>query len=451
MHIGIQAKGVLAMRIEVSGKAAHGSTRRLGDNAVLKALDVFRAIEGLPFARESSDLFDRPSINLGRILGGDALNKVPIFCAIDVDIRYLPGQDPVDIMAEVEDIPDTVVKVFQRGPDRRAKTSTCRLSVRPSPAWRRQRASASAWAATAPRTRSRSWTPGCRRWSAGPPARATTGRRSGFRSGRWASIGRLWWSPSSSSASLRRGRSPAQDRLMYFDNIPKPGLWKRLLLGAVLVIFASAAATAVAAFNEVDKVVDALKLGPELKLREGTLARRTPVSHDAPDPRLGPAAEEQRGGSRSTTPARTRSCSSASARRKEATAIMSLPRDLKVEIPGHGVDKINAAYSIGGPQKALETVKQLTGISINHMINVSFKGFWRAVNAIDCVYADVDRDYYNDSAEFSTSTSTLAISGSARARRCSTCATGTPTPTSSARPASETSYARPSSRSRPPS
>ena len=94
MHIGIQAKGVLAMRIEVTGTAAHGSTPWLGDNAVLKALDVFRAIESLPFARESSDLFDRPSINLGRILGGDALNKVPDLCAIDVDIRYLPGQDP---------------------------------------------------------------------------------------------------------------------------------------------------------------------------------------------------------------------------------------------------------------------------------------------------------------------------------------------------------------------
>ena len=69
MHIGIQAKGVLAMRLEVGGKAAHGSTPWLGDNAVLKAIDVFRAIESLPFARESSELFDRPSINLGRIVG----------------------------------------------------------------------------------------------------------------------------------------------------------------------------------------------------------------------------------------------------------------------------------------------------------------------------------------------------------------------------------------------
>ena len=94
MHIGIQAKGVLAIRLRVSGRAAHGSTPWLGDNAILRALDVFRTVESLPFARQSSELFDRPSINLGRILGGDALNKVPDTCIIDVDIRYLPEQDP---------------------------------------------------------------------------------------------------------------------------------------------------------------------------------------------------------------------------------------------------------------------------------------------------------------------------------------------------------------------
>jgi LCP family protein required for cell wall assembly len=85
---------------------------------------------------------------------------------------------------------------------------------------------------------------------------------------------------------------------------------------------------------------------------------------------------------------------------KGATAIMSLPRDLKVQIPGHGVDKINASYELGGPALTLETVKRLTGLNINHVVNVTFKGFWRAVNAIGCVYTDVDRDYFNDTAEF---------------------------------------------------
>jgi succinyl-diaminopimelate desuccinylase len=117
LHIGVEAKGVLAMRIEVAGRSAHGSTPWVGDNAVLKAIDVFRGIESLPFARESSDLFDRPSINLGRILGGDALNKVPDACAIDVDIRYLPGQDAEEILSAIRDLPDSeVVKVFHRAP-----------------------------------------------------------------------------------------------------------------------------------------------------------------------------------------------------------------------------------------------------------------------------------------------------------------------------------------------
>jgi succinyl-diaminopimelate desuccinylase len=117
LHVGVQAKGVLAMRIEISGTAAHGATPWLGDNAILKALDAFRAIESLPFARESSDLFDRPSINLGRILGGDALNKVPDSCVIDVDIRYLPGQDPADIRQQVADLTDvSVISQFHRAP-----------------------------------------------------------------------------------------------------------------------------------------------------------------------------------------------------------------------------------------------------------------------------------------------------------------------------------------------
>jgi succinyl-diaminopimelate desuccinylase len=104
LHIGIEAKGVLALRLEVGGRAAHGATPWLGDNAVLNAIDVFRSIESLPFARHSSELFDRPSINLGRIWGGDALNKVPDRCVIDVDIRYLPDQDPGEILAAVRSL-----------------------------------------------------------------------------------------------------------------------------------------------------------------------------------------------------------------------------------------------------------------------------------------------------------------------------------------------------------
>jgi succinyl-diaminopimelate desuccinylase len=117
LQVGVQAKGVLAMRLGVSGRAAHGATPWLGDNAIVKAVEVFRGIESLPFARQSSELFDRPSINLGRIWGGDALNRVPDNCVMDVDVRFLPEQDPEEILAEVAGMPGTeVLATFRRPP-----------------------------------------------------------------------------------------------------------------------------------------------------------------------------------------------------------------------------------------------------------------------------------------------------------------------------------------------
>jgi len=111
MLVGVQAKGVLILEVEVEGRAAHGSTPWLGDNAILRALEVYRRIESLPFTNASTPLFARPSVNLGRISGGDAVNKVPDRCHMDVDIRYLPGQDPDEILRQVRDAGPSEVAV----------------------------------------------------------------------------------------------------------------------------------------------------------------------------------------------------------------------------------------------------------------------------------------------------------------------------------------------------
>jgi succinyl-diaminopimelate desuccinylase len=117
LHVGVQAKGVLALRITVSGTAAHGSTPWLGDNAVLKAHDIFRQIEAMDFASKSSELFESASVNLGRIEGGDAINKVPDSCTMDVDIRFVPGEDPGAILDAVRALDDIAVEVlFEREP-----------------------------------------------------------------------------------------------------------------------------------------------------------------------------------------------------------------------------------------------------------------------------------------------------------------------------------------------
>jgi succinyl-diaminopimelate desuccinylase len=116
MLVGVQSKGVLMLRAEVAGVAAHGSTPWLGENAVLRAIEGFRRIESLPFATESTPLFARPSINLGRIHGGDAVNKVPDRCRMDIDVRYLPGQDPLEVLRQVRGIDGLDVQVLLERP-----------------------------------------------------------------------------------------------------------------------------------------------------------------------------------------------------------------------------------------------------------------------------------------------------------------------------------------------
>ena len=83
-------------------------------------------------------------------------------------------------------------------------------------------------------------------------------------------------------------------------------------------------------------------------------------------------------------------------------AVLSLPRDLAVKIPGlPGLRKINEAYDHGGPAKTLATVQALfktaTGheLPINGVVDASFNGFQQAVNDVHGVYVDVDRDYEN--------------------------------------------------------
>jgi LCP family protein required for cell wall assembly len=78
-----------------------------------------------------------------------------------------------------------------------------------------------------------------------------------------------------------------------------------------------------------------------------------------------------------------------------------IPRDLKVGIPGHRRDRINAAYELGGPRLTVRTVKQLFSragepFKINHIVQVDFGGFRKVINYIGGVYVDIDRNYYND-------------------------------------------------------
>ncbi len=61
---------------------------------------------------------------------------------------------------------------------------------------------------------------------------------------------------------------------------------------------------------------------------------------------------------------------------------LSIPRDLRAAIPGYGDSKINAAMQIGGPKLAIDTVAQLTGLPINHVVIVDFGAFEKLIDAV---------------------------------------------------------------------
>jgi len=84
------------------------------------------------------------------------------------------------------------------------------------------------------------------------------------------------------------------------------------------------------------------------------------------------------------------------------SARLSIPRDTVVEIPGHGLQKINAAYAFGGPALSIEVVEELLHIPINHLVEVNFENFPQLIDAMGgvdytggCIVANLDGGFRN--------------------------------------------------------
>jgi LCP family protein required for cell wall assembly len=74
-------------------------------------------------------------------------------------------------------------------------------------------------------------------------------------------------------------------------------------------------------------------------------------------------------------------------------SMLSIPRDLRVKIPGHGYNKINAAYAYGGAALLIRTVQSVMGVDLDHYAETDFNGFREITNTLGGVYIDVDRTY----------------------------------------------------------
>ncbi len=178
---------------------------------------------------------------------------------------------------------------------------------------------------------------------------------------------------------------------------PKPALWLRLLKWSVVAIVVVISTSAGMVFGWVQRTVAQVQINDPatiVKVQQQHLLN-APMPGQAQsililgsDRRVGLGP-----GSRSDTLLLVRLDPAT-----KSISMLSIPRDLRVDIPGYGQDRINAAYTYGGAPLALKTFTELTGIKPNHFIDVNFVGFEKIVDQLGGVYLDVDRRYYNDTA-----------------------------------------------------
>ena len=97
----VAEKGILRLKLTSRGKPAHGSRPEEGVNAIVKLSKVLVRLEDFSMSYEEHPLFTAPTINVGVIQGGEAVNVVPSECTCMLDVRYLPSQSPEKILAEM--------------------------------------------------------------------------------------------------------------------------------------------------------------------------------------------------------------------------------------------------------------------------------------------------------------------------------------------------------------
>ncbi len=174
----------------------------------------------------------------------------------------------------------------------------------------------------------------------------------------------------------------------------KKRYWWRFALASVIIVAVSAAAIATGVLLYVDSIAKAL--GHNHKFKSEVQRKLAEIHPGEPQTILVLGSDKRAGAEFAEDPGRSDTTMLVRIDPEQGRiAALSIPRDLKVETPVFGPEKFNAAYTVGGPKLTLQVVKELTGLKVNHVVNVDFLGFVRAVDAIGCVYVDVDRRYYH--------------------------------------------------------
>lgn len=80
---------------------------------------------------------------------------------------------------------------------------------------------------------------------------------------------------------------------------------------------------------------------------------------------------------------------------RQSVSLISIPRDSWVEVPGHGDSKINAAFALGGPALAVQTVENLSGVRIDHVAVIDWEGFKQLTDALGGVTVKIPKTVYD--------------------------------------------------------
>jgi polyisoprenyl-teichoic acid--peptidoglycan teichoic acid transferase len=190
------------------------------------------------------------------------------------------------------------------------------------------------------------------------------------------------------------------------------GMWKRFLLGGVLIVLLCGGATAAVTLRTASQIAN--EVFPKLNQIHTPKGLISSIYSGGPktflilgsDKRYGSKnAEEREAGAHSDTILLVRFDPE-----QEQTSVLSVPRDLLVSITApdgqvYYPEKINFAYTLGstlrghdeGATLAAETVKKvLPGLELDGIIDVTFAGFIKVVDALGCVYVNVDHRYFNE-------------------------------------------------------
>jgi len=108
----VAQKGLIHFKVKLFGKKAHGAYPQRGINAIERGAEVILELKNFKFDFEPHPYLKAPTVNIGKICGGEKVNIVADFCEFEVDVRFLPGMDAREILRQVKKIVRAKIKKF---------------------------------------------------------------------------------------------------------------------------------------------------------------------------------------------------------------------------------------------------------------------------------------------------------------------------------------------------